>query len=171
MSQIMCACGKHVATIHVTEIIDGEKRELHLCEECAKKKKVLFPQQHMLDLGDLLSGLIDASGHGDVERLDAMECPRCGMTFAGFRAHGRFGCPDDYEVFREGVDPLLERMHGTTQHRGKAPAQAVAPDPTARLQGLRTELEAAVREEAYERAAQIRDEIYALKKEAGDATQ
>jgi protein arginine kinase activator len=171
MSQILCSCGKRVATIHVTEIVNGEKREIHLCEECAKKKQILFPQQQMVDLGDLLSGLIDAADHEEVAQLDATQCPECGMTFAEFRAQGRFGCPNDYEVFREGVDPLLERMHGATRHSGAAPAEPAAGGAASRLQRLRSDLDAAVQEEAYERAAQIRDEIYALKKDMGDATQ
>jgi len=176
MSQILCSCGKRIATIHVTEIIEGEKKELHLCEECAKKKKLLLPQQHILDLSDVLSGLIEAATHQDAEQLDALQCPECGMTFAEFRSGGRFGCPNDYEVFREAVDPLLERMHGTTRHCGKAPAPAPAaarqaPDPQARLRRLRAELQAAVDEEAYEHAAELRDEIKALKKDIGDATQ
>ncbi|MFW6162860.1 MAG: UvrB/UvrC motif-containing protein [Planctomycetota bacterium] len=171
MSQILCSCGKRVATIHVTEIVNGEKREVHLCEECAKEKQILFPQQQMVDLGDLLSGLIDAAGQEDTEELDATRCPECGMTFAEFRAQGRFGCPNDYEVFREGVDPLLERMHGASSHSGEAPSPPAPDQPAARLQRLRSDLDAAVQEEAYERAAQIRDEIYALKKEMGDATE
>lgn len=171
MSQILCSCGKRIATIHVTEIIDGEKREIHLCEECAKKKKILFPQQQVVDLGDLLSGLIEAAGQEEIEQLDATQCPECGMTFAEFRAQGRFGCPNDYEAFREGVDPLLERMHGTTRHFGEGTAEPAADDSTARLQRLRVELDTAVQEEAYERAAQIRDAIYALKKDMGDATE
>jgi len=171
MSQILCSCGKAVATIHVTEIIDGEKKELHLCEECAKEKKIFFPQHQVIDLSDVLSGLIDAAGHQHTERLDALQCTECGMTFADFRERGRFGCPNDYEVFREGIDPLLERMHGTTQHRGKTPAAARAANPDDRLRQLRAELQESVDTEAFERAAQLRDEIYALKKDMDDATE
>ena len=29
-------CAKGVATIHVTEVVDDRKREVHLCEECAR---------------------------------------------------------------------------------------------------------------------------------------
>lgn len=170
MSQIMCPCGKNVATIHVTEIIDGAKKELHLCEECAKEKKILFPSANMLDLSDVLSGLIDAAGHKKVDELDALRCPECGITFADFRGSGRFGCANDYEVFREGVDPLLERMHGTTEHRGKVvtAVSVASTSPAAKLEELRSELQAAVADEAYERAARLRDQIYELKKELCD---
>ena len=171
MSQIMCSCGKKLATIHVTEIVDGEKKEIHLCEDCAKKKKIFFPSTNVIELSDVLSGLIEAAGQKDGEELDATTCPECGMSFAEFRASGRFGCANDYEAFRDGVDPLLERMHGTTQHRGKAAARGHSEPPANRLPKLRAELKKAVDEEAYERAARLRDEIYALKKEMGDAAE
>ena len=171
MSQIMCSCGKKLATIHVTEIVNGEKKEIHLCEDCAKEKKVFFPSTNVIELSDVLSGLIEAAGHKGGEELDATTCPGCGLSFAEFRASGRFGCANDYEVFRAGVDPLLERMHGTTQHRGKAAAKLHAESPANKLPKLRAKLKKAVEDEAYERAARLRDEIYALKKELGDAAE
>jgi protein arginine kinase activator len=171
MSPILCQCGKKIATIHVTEIVSGEKKEIHLCEDCAKKKKIFFPATtSVLDLSDVLSGIIDAAGNKEAEELNKTQCPQCGITFADFRAAGRFGCPNDYEAFRKGVDPLLERIHGTTQHRGKAPAAPGAHRQKDRLAELRAELKKAVADEAYERAARLRDQIYALKKDQGDAS-
>jgi len=171
MSQILCQCGKKLATIHVTEIVNGEKKELHLCEDCAKKKKIFFPAaSSVLDLSDVLSGIIDAAGNKEVDELNKTPCPQCGITFGEFRTGGRFGCPNDYEVFRKGVDPLLERIHGTTQHRGKAAGKPAAPRTPDRLAELRADLKKAVADEAYERAARIRDQIYVFKKEQGDAT-
>ena len=171
MAQIACQCGK-VATIHVTEIIDGEKKEIHLCEECAKKKKLLFTNMpSMLDLSDVLSGIIEAASAAESDELHKAVCPNCGITFAEFRSNGRFGCPDDYEVFRKGIDPLLERIHGTTEHRGKKAASPRKSRRSDRLAKLRAELKKAVADEAYERAARIRDQIYALKKEQGDAAE
>ncbi|HUT36689.1 MAG TPA: UvrB/UvrC motif-containing protein [Planctomycetota bacterium] len=172
MSQIVCQCGKKLATIHVTEIINGEKKEIHLCEDCAKKKKLVFPtSSSVIDLSEVLSGIVQAAGEAENDELKKAVCPNCGMTFADFRSAGRFGCPNDYEVFRRGVDPLLERIHGTAEHRGKqasAPASARADD---RLTQLRSELRKAVSDEAYERAARIRDQIYALKKGRGNAAE
>ena len=171
MSQILCQCGKKLATIHVTEIVNNEKKELHLCEDCAKKKKIFFPAaSSVLDLSDVLSGIIDAAGSKEAVELNKVPCPQCGITFGEFRTGGRFGCPNDYEVFRKGVDPLLERIHGTTQHRGKAPGRPAAPRQPDRLTELRAELKKAVAGEEYERAARLRDQIYAFKKEQGDAT-
>ena len=170
MSQILCICGQNVATIHVTEIINGEKKELHLCEDCAKKKKLPFPTTHSIDLSEVLSGIIEAAGEAGNDELNKAVCPECGITFAEFRTSGRFGCPNDYETFRAGVDPLLERIHGTTEHRGRKAAVAAVRRHGERLTELRAELKKAVADEAYERAARLRDQIYALKKEQGDAT-
>jgi len=171
MSQILCQCGKKVATIHVTEIINGEKKEIHLCEDCAKKKKLLFPTSNsVLDLSDVLSGIIQSASQAESDELTNAVCPDCGITFAEFRSAGRFGCPNDYEVFRKGIDPLLERIHGTTEHRGKKLERPASKRQTDRLAELRADLREAVEQEAYERAARIRDQIYALKKEHGDAT-
>ncbi|HUW57720.1 MAG TPA: hypothetical protein VMZ92_13860 [Planctomycetota bacterium] len=39
MPPILCQiCKKNVATVHLTEIIKDKKREIHLCEGCARKK-------------------------------------------------------------------------------------------------------------------------------------
>lgn len=167
MSPIQCQCGKP-ATIHVTEIIEGEKQEVHLCEDCARKKKIFVPSiASQTDLTEFLSGLIHAAEKGQGSDLDERQCPECGITFAEFRSTSRFGCPNDYEAFREGVDPLLERIHGATEHCGERATKPEAAGPIDRLGELRAELDKAVADEAYERAARLRDQIYALKKELG----
>ena len=41
MAQTPCqSCKEQPATIHLTEIVDGEKRELHYCEDCAHKEGI-----------------------------------------------------------------------------------------------------------------------------------
>jgi protein arginine kinase activator len=89
------------------------------------------------------------------------KCPECGITFEDFRTRGRFGCPKDYEVFRESLGPLLEKIHGSQKHTGRLPRGRAAIDPASgdRLLRLRRELQAAVGNENYEEAARLRDEI------------
>ena len=50
-------CGKKKATVHLTEIVDEQMSEMHLCEECAREKSVQMEQQ--FGLADLLAGLSD----------------------------------------------------------------------------------------------------------------
>jgi protein-arginine kinase activator protein McsA len=90
-------------------------------------------------------------------------CPACGLTFADFRASGRLGCHQDYEHFKKQLLPLLEKIHGATQHTGKIPlrlGQRVEKQKV--LTALRKDLNAAIQREEYERAAELRDKIKVL---------
>jgi protein arginine kinase activator len=91
------------------------------------------------------------------------------MTLEEFRKKGRLGCPKDYEVFREHIDELLERVHGAKLHVGRRPG--ISEDELNRMQNvtdLQHKLEIAIREEAYESAARIRDELKDLEGEGGE---
>ena len=167
MANKICeVCNKRIATVHITNLV-GEKKEHHFCEECAKEKGI-NPAPKMIDIGQVLSSLIGAKSEAIDEKLGALECPRCGMTFRQFKSKGRLGCPYDYEAFKEGVVPIIEQIHHSTQHIGKVPSQA-GPS-AARLSALiklRQSLAAAVSAENYEGAAELRDKISALEKELG----
>ena len=155
------------ATLHITEIMQGTAQELHLCEDCA--------QQYLSNPGTGSGG--SASGGGmiklpsstteeQLEELDKLVCPNCGITFREFRSQGRLGCPHDYIAFQEELTPLLENIHGDVQHCGKFPKRD--PDDSRKqylLIKLRNDLRVAISEELYERAAQIRDEIQTLENE------
>jgi protein arginine kinase activator len=94
------------------------------------------------------------------KREPAVACPECGMTLAEFRQRGRMGCPRDYDLFAPQLQELLERVHGSTRHVGRRPGvDEVAQARMQRVSELRNALEAAIREEAYESAARIRDEL------------
>ena len=41
-------CKKNPATVHVQEIVNGEKRIMHFCAECAEKKSMLEPFLRLL---------------------------------------------------------------------------------------------------------------------------
>lgn len=162
---IICQfCKKNVATVHLTELVDGEKQEVHLCEECAGKKGLSFKTSFSLQ--DLLSGLMEKEREKIPKELLALKCPNCGLTFGEFRNSGRFGCPQDYHVFKENLAPLLERIHGSAQHTGKVPERIDTDTAKERaLIDLKRHLEEAINREEYERAAEIRDRIRALESE------
>jgi protein arginine kinase activator len=144
------------ATLHITEIRHGEVQELHLCESCAQQ--YLAAPEPVSDAGEELAGKL-----GDVEDSDALDslvCPNCEITFKEFRSQGRLGCPHDYIAFEKELMPLLENIHGETQHVGKYPKRA--PEASQRqyeLIKLRSQLRSAVEEENYEQAARLRDRI------------
>lgn len=157
-------CNKNAASVHLTDVSNNTKREIHLCETCAKTQGVTIKSylHKSPTYPELLSQLVHSQAEGHPEEGD-LTCPRCKITYKKFRATGKFGCPHDYVIFKKALLNLLEKIHGKVEHRGKVPLRA--SDQIARqkeLRSLRGDLEKAVREEAYEKAAQIRDRIYEL---------
>lgn len=151
-----CQACDNPATVHVTDIVNGHKRQLRLCERCARKHNLIpdqpAPQINLKALLGLLAGHAAAPGSDPA----ALKCPACGLKYAEFRADGRFGCPAEYDAFRAALEPLLERVHRSLTHAGKAPRAA---GRRAELAGLREQLAAAVAAERYEEAAGLRDRI------------
>ena len=152
-------CHNAPAKVHMTEIDDeNEKRERHLCEECAEKLGLTVKNY---SLSELLAGIAAGQLSQKGGSAPDVTCPSCGMTFAEFQGGaGRFGCAEDYEAFGELILPRLERFHDSTQHVGKSPRTGDSTSTQAGyLRSLRAQLREAVSQEAYERAAKLRDEI------------
>jgi protein arginine kinase activator len=151
------------ATLHITEIVKGVAAEHHFCEECAQQ----YLSQSEAKSNDLPPGVAaDEEGESKLRELEQLVCPNCGISFKEFRKQGRLGCPHDYIAFHEELLPLLENIHGETQHFGKVPKHT--PDDSRKLYKLiklRGELKVAIAEESYEAAAKLRDEIQRLEKE------
>lgn len=153
-------CKKQTATVHLTDLVKGEKRERHLCDACAAQEGVIVKQH--VSVPDLLNSfLMSQSGVNELARL---RCPECGMTFIEFRSQGLLGCPRDYEVFGEALGSVIERaQEGKTHHTGKEPGQVGEVNALEReRQNLQRELRDAVESEDYERAARLRDRLAEL---------
>jgi len=149
-------CGES-ATVHLTEIVNGKKKEKHFCADCAQKQEVLKQQQ--LNLNAIVQSYMGHVG-GKTDELSRLTCPSCGIKYMEFKNAGRFGCPHDYQVFREPLLPLLERIHRGRQHVGKVPLNALKhAAQQAELRELRQQLRSAVEQETYEEAARLRDVI------------
>lgn len=158
------SCKNNTATIHLTEITDGRRTEMHLCEMCAQKQGLTVKTQ--IPLNELLSTLLSAQSQPEQPSAEAeqISCPHCGITLKEFRKNSLLGCPADYDIFEKYLNPIIQGSHeGGTAHCGKVPSNA--PSQTkkqAKLLVLRQELQAAVREENYEAAAELRDKISKL---------
>jgi protein arginine kinase activator len=151
---MMCQHCRDEATVHLTESVNGQLRQVHLCADCARRAD-LASNDATPDLGlDLVvQALIKAHVGELVGELAHARCPDCGLKFMEFRALGLLGCPRDYEAFRRGLLPLLRRSHGATRHVGKVPRRRVVASKLP----LRARLREAVAREDYEEAARLRD--------------
>ncbi|MEW5758488.1 MAG: UvrB/UvrC motif-containing protein [Candidatus Omnitrophota bacterium] len=169
-------CGKDKATVHLTEIVDDQMTELHLCEGCAKKKSIEMEQQ--FGLADLLAGLTELGGQKADKDTLGLKCPVCHISYDDFRKVGRLGCSHCYDTFRKYLVPLLKKIHGSSQHLGKAPKMlygVVKPSKIIReprreseIGVLKSQLQEAIKKENFEDAAKIRDRIRELEKKNGE---
>lgn len=163
-------CGKNPATVHLTEIINEQMTELHLCETCAQAKSQEMEQQ--FGLGDLLAGLVESDKAGGTEKEGlSLKCPNCKLTYIDFKKIGRLGCGECYTTFKKYLGPLLKRIHGSGQHLGKSPLKmAKVLKKKIDAQDLRLKLQKAIEMEEFEEAARIRDHIRELERKEQDAT-
>lgn len=157
-------CKKNKATVHLTQMMEGEIKKMDMCESCAQNQGVDEPG---ISLVDLLVGL----GPGASEAVSGMssnqqkpsKCPTCGYTQADFKKTGRLGCSDCYVTFEDGLNQMLRSMHKGLKHSGKAPKNyRNTRELEAKAKKLEIELKKAIEEERYEDAAVIRDSIKAL---------
>ena len=150
-----CDVCENEATVFLTQIINGQMTTVNLCDVCSKAK-----------------GVTDETGFGLAEAFlsqptptadSAAVCPACGFTAAQLKKIGRMGCPECYSAFRDGLDGLLKAMHKGTRHVGKSPRTIVTEGHVrGSLSQLREELAHAVRDERYEDAARLKNEIESL---------
>lgn len=168
-----CKLCSNPAVYHITEIAEGDvKSQLHFCSDHFHEYMTrLDAPEGTAEESDIPQPIQDLADDPVAKQADDVACPNCGITFKEFREAGRFGCPLDYDVFREQLLPLLENIHGETEHSGKVPKHAPAGSRRHyELIRLRRELADAIEQEHYESAARLRDEIAAFETTAGGTT-
>jgi protein arginine kinase activator len=158
------SCGEAEATIHLTQMVNGAVKKLHLCEECAEESGLNV--DGAMSLSDVLFGM--GAPHDAESTGEEKACKACGMTRGDFKKTSRLGCPSCYDTFAEEMAPMLAAMHKGTQHAGKVPASErrenrLSPEVEARQK----QLEEAVAAERYEEAARLRDLIRLEKSKTG----
>lgn len=170
-------CKKRDAKILYTEIMNGAKKEEHLCEECATDHTSFQMDKTLpggeLTLGDLLSTLLDSYYGGEKKSGEVkagIVCDHCGLSYDEFLQKGRFGCYQCYHSFQKPLRRTLKGIQGAEVHVGKRPKNFVS-EMDKIIQGLTEheklslKLQEAIEKEEFEEAAKIRDVIRAMKEE------
>ncbi len=188
-------CHENEAVICYTEIINGVRKELHLCEACAAKETgidhTLVSLTDTSFLANLLASVLgrrqDAVNDDNLRKTNII-CPSCQMTYNEFLKYGTFGCPECYKTFNFLLDGYLKKIQGNCEHTGKHPVCggetvhipsitsdmnehddiAFMVDEGSTEDELRAALKRAVAREEYEEAARIRDIIRAGQGGAGE---
>ena len=152
-------CEQHEATIHLTQIINGQSRELHLCEDCAEESGMNV--QSVMSIPEILFGMgTGEAAEADDGKSGGKSCPHCHMRGRDFKKNARLGCPRCYETFEPELAPMLAAMHKGSRHTGKIPeSRRKGLERSGRLDLLKKQLADAIREEKYEEAALLRDQL------------
>lgn len=153
-------CGFREAVIHIHQIMGNKKRKLHLCEQCAAERGITNIQDKVeLDIAHLFANLFDYEKSAPVN-TETKICPVCGLNFEQFNRNNVFGCNNCYTEFGKLLRYKMKKLTGSVQYTGKVPARLQSYKVLfIDMQKLKNRLEEAVKNEEYEKAASIRDEI------------
>ena len=155
-------CGKNQATVSITVTTGNGVKTRRLCPECMKKMELSLAKG---DIQSFLSSIMSVLSKEKKTEQPEITCSACGLTYAKFEHTGRLGCAQCYRDFASHLKPMLQKIHGRTQHAGRKP-KAFVPNPqdeiNARILQLRQKMDEAVAEENFEDAAKYRDELRQL---------
>ena len=155
-------CHQRQANVHVTQFINGQKEEIHLCEQCAQAGKGYhpfshFPLHNLTNLLGFLTQSVDAS-----KPISEDKCPNCGTDYHKISETGDIGCSKCYDYFSLQLEQVLRKIHGTNRHNGKIPKRMGSAYLLKKeVEELKIQLKKAIEQERYEEAATLRDKIKA----------
>jgi len=162
-------CNKNEATFHYTEIINGVKKEIALCDECRYKLGISSLDFNLpIGMTDFFGDFFeDNSFMPEFDIHKTLKCNECGMCYDEFVQGGRIGCANCYITFETKLDSILKNIHGSNLHKGrvlnssKSKKKSIVQEKpkNKELQELKNKLKELVKEEKYEEAAKVRDEI------------
>ena len=114
-------CNKNIANVRYTQIINGQKKEMMLCEECSEKLGVNKINFNMpIDFSSFFGGMLEDPDFMPLfPEVKQLKCDNCNLTFDDFINSGKLGCPSCYDAFSEKIDPILKRIHGSNRYLGK----------------------------------------------------
>ncbi|MDZ7295062.1 MAG: UvrB/UvrC motif-containing protein [candidate division KSB1 bacterium] len=158
---ILCdLCGVNPATLKLTQVINDEHTELHLCKQCAEEKGLGIPFGALPSaFGAMIVGFLGAQLAGTTRTVGSLKCEHCGITKDDFERTGLLGCGRCYETFSEDLKFILRRIHGSNKHIGTRPPAFREAKEHPNIEQLRQRLQEAVAKEEFEEAARLRDLI------------
>lgn len=164
-------CGKNMATTHYRQIFNGQEKEVHLCDECAKAhgmEGTIGPI--LVDFGNLLGQMFgQAVSSGAQSGAQKKRCSGCGVSFQDIVNSGKAGCAQCYTEFYEQLLPSIQRIHGKTEHVGKLSSHAgEAVRKESAIKRYKEELKQAIAEQNFEKAAELRDTIKSIEEGGED---
>jgi len=161
-------CGASPATVSVCMTINDARFEVNLCDACARRRA----EEGAITLGFVLDEAATSPADAPREPLvDAAAfssvCPVCGLTAEGFAQSELLGCDTCYTAHADILRAVLRTVQGVdVPLAGAGRASRGRSTRAAKVRELTAELDRAIELEEYLKAAQLRDEIRALREPA-----
>lgn len=169
-------CGENEANVRYTQIINGVKKEMTLCEKCSKELGITnidFDFNMPINLSSFLGEVFGNNEDTilpEFTKTKGLQCDQCGMTYDEFINTGKFGCSNCCDTFEDRLNPILKNLQGANEHIGRKGKvtktefnienkKEEKPKQKSKIDTLKENLKMAIKEERYEDAAKIRDEI------------
>ena len=157
-------CGENEAIVHVLQIVNGEKKLLHLCKNCAAghaigrelclaEQNIELPPVSPEELNEMLHDVINKFVLPEIAKVQALvqhvSCPHCGK-----------------ELPPEFFDELFNRLNNVEIQASARPIGKRGQNGKDKVSYLEHRLKSVISEERYEEAAAIRKEINRLREKA-----
>ncbi len=176
-------CKKNPVKVKIVKVVNGKKIEKNVCETCARvhenikiqeaKRKDTSQVEELLKNAQTLDSILD--------EMKDKQCILCGMDMKKFVKTGKLGCTNCYSEFKDTIDFLIDKIQNPEKKEKNAEDSKIKSldndikheaikksgkytESSIKLRKLKRELKKKLKDEAYEEAAQIRDEITTIEK-------
>jgi len=157
-------CKKQEANTQYVEIVNGKKKVLHLCSQCAEKRAIGISGKKeegptfQVELPEKKPEIPK-----EIKEKEGLVCPKCGMTYEEFKKTAKFGCAKCYDAFESNLIRIFQEIHGSHIYKGRAyQLDKKSAGLIRKKRELEKALEIAIKNENFEDAAKIRDELKEL---------
>ena len=180
-------CKENEANVKYTQVINGVKKQMNLCEKCARELGITDMSFDMpnIDFSNFVGSMFDDTISEFIPSLikpETLLCDKCKSSYEDFIETGKFGCDECYETFENQIDNLLKNIHGVNKHIGRGSKMLKTGEKNItnkkedkekikeenkegkenKLEELKERLKKEIKEERYEDAAKTRDQIKKL---------
>jgi protein arginine kinase activator len=175
-------CNKKEAIVHIQEIVNGQKKTVHMCQDCATSKGLDAIGMQGINIAEILYNLSTKSNIPNFNKnfpditgkqienkskkpVKVSICSNCKWDSDKFQKTGRLGCEKCYEAFSNIIAKTISNIHKGNLHVGKRPGENTSETSLLMMDilNLQKDLEEYVLKEEFEKAAKVRDEINNLK--------
>ena len=156
-------CAQREAVIFIQQLSINGKKEVHLCEACAREQGVIEAAGEKISMN--LSSL--ANGLAYEKKL----CPVCARGIDEIRKTLHAGCPECYAAFKDEIRSMLGAKGVDLPYTGSMPKKlAYFRSLLTDRMAIQSKLKESLACEDYEKAAKYRDFLKTLERPAVSGT-